>query len=145
MIRYCHNCRRITSGEAPMFCQFCGRTYDVKLCPRLHANPRTAQICSQCGSRELTSPQPRASFWLRPLLFLLTITPGLVLLAALIVFVPVFIQRLLADPNHLAGLMCVGLILGLAFYIWMHLPHFLRNGVKKLLLGRKKKSGGGHH
>jgi hypothetical protein len=61
-MKYCHHCGRLTSGE-PMFCQFCGRSYDVKLCPRLHANPRWAEVCSQCGSRELSTPQPKVSFW----------------------------------------------------------------------------------
>jgi hypothetical protein len=143
MIRYCHNCHRITTGERPLFCQFCGRTYDVKLCPRQHPNPRTAQICSQCGSHELSTPQPRLRLWLRPLLSLLTIAPGVLLIGGLILFIPLFIRRLLTDPGNLAGLMSVGLMLGFLLYLWMHLPHFLRNGVKKLF--RRKKSGGGHH
>ena len=31
----------------------------MKLCPRLHVNPRTAEACSQCGIRDLSIPQPR--------------------------------------------------------------------------------------
>lgn len=138
MIRYCHNCHRITTGETPLFCQFCGRTYDVKLCPRQHPNPRTAQICSQCGSHELSTPQPRPRLWLRPLLFLLTIGPGVLLIGGLILFIPLFIRRLLTDPGNLAGLMSVGLMFGFLLYLWMHLPHFLRNGVKRLFRRRNQ-------
>ena len=55
---YCYNCGHMTAGE-PLFCGKCGRTYDVKLCPRLHPNPRGAEVCARCGSRELSTPQPK--------------------------------------------------------------------------------------
>ena len=63
-MKYCYECGRVTAGE-PLFCQFCGRTYNVKLCPRLHVNPRFAEVCSQCGSRDLSTPQPKVSVWWR--------------------------------------------------------------------------------
>ncbi len=64
-MKYCYECGRITAGE-PLFCNFCGRSYNVKLCPRHHPNPRIAEVCSQCGSRELSTPQPKVSigWWL---------------------------------------------------------------------------------
>jgi hypothetical protein len=30
----------------------------VKFCPRLHPNPRGAEFCRRCGSRDLSLPQP---------------------------------------------------------------------------------------
>jgi hypothetical protein len=30
----------------------------VKFCPRLHPNPRGADFCRRCGSRDLSLPQP---------------------------------------------------------------------------------------
>src|SRR5271169_1531111 len=57
-MKYCYQCGRMTDGE-PLFCNFCGRSYDVKLCPRLHVNPRFADACSRCGSRDLSTPQPK--------------------------------------------------------------------------------------
>ena len=57
-MKYCYHCGHMTAGE-PLFCDHCGRSYDVKLCPRLHPNPRGAEVCSQCGSRELSTPQPK--------------------------------------------------------------------------------------
>ena len=68
-MKYCYECGRMTGGE-PRYCQFCGRTYDVKLCPRRHENPRFAEVCSQCGSRELSTPQPKVSPVWRVLEFL---------------------------------------------------------------------------
>src|SRR5580700_8399856 len=57
-MKYCYQCGHITAGE-PLYCNHCGRSYDVKLCPRHHQNPRGAEVCSQCGSRELSTPQPK--------------------------------------------------------------------------------------
>jgi RNA polymerase subunit RPABC4/transcription elongation factor Spt4 len=51
-MRYCRNCRKFTAGK-PAYCNFCGRSYSVKLCPRGHRNPRSADACAECGSREL--------------------------------------------------------------------------------------------
>ena len=48
-MRYCNQCHRITPGE-PLFCNLCGRSYDFKLCPHRHPNPRNAEVCSECGS-----------------------------------------------------------------------------------------------
>jgi hypothetical protein len=57
-------CGHTTGGE-PRFCNFCGRSYDMKLCPKLHVNPRLAEACSQCGTRDLSTPQPKVPLrWL---------------------------------------------------------------------------------
>ena len=32
----------MTAGE-PLFCNFCGRSYDLKLCPHRHPNPRNEE------------------------------------------------------------------------------------------------------
>ena len=85
-MKYCYECGRITAGE-PRFCQFCGRTYDVKLCPRRHENPRFAEVCSQCGSRDLSTPQPKVSFLWRVLEFLARVMVGLLIAYVLLSFV----------------------------------------------------------
>src|SRR5437588_5519156 len=81
-MKYCYECGRLTPGE-PLFCNFCGRSYDVKLCPRLHVTPRGTRAWSKCESRELSTPQPRVPFWATLLLFLLTLVPRLVLSVSL--------------------------------------------------------------
>ena len=80
--------------------------------------------------------QPRVPLLLRPLLFFATHIFGFLLLFALVVFVAVFIRKLFIDPNGLLPLMCIGLYLCLAFFIWMMLPNFLRNGIRRLF-GKK--------
>ena len=119
-MRYCHNCHRMTAGK-PLFCQRCGSSYDIKLCPRLHINPRAASVCSQCGSKELSSPQPKVPLLVRPAVFLLGFGPGFLLLILLCIWVVLFIRQLLRNPNGLLPLMLVALALGLALRGWMRI------------------------
>src|SRR5438552_18431561 len=78
-VKFCYHCGRVTVGE-PLFCNFCGRSYDVKLCPKLHANPRGTRVCSKCGSTELSTPQPRVPAWAIFLQFVFTVIGRLILI-----------------------------------------------------------------
>jgi len=132
MSRYCYNCNRITSGE-PLFCNFCGRSYSVKLCPRLHPNPRNAQICSQCGSHDLSTPQPKVPFWVPILEFLLRVIPGAALAIVSVVGVALFVLALLTRPALL--LSTVSLLIALAFlwWAWSRIPASFRRLIHRLL------------
>ncbi len=61
-MRYCQHCRRFNPGR-PTRCYFCGYTWRVRLCPRGHENPASAQYCGSCGSLDLTETAGRRS-WL---------------------------------------------------------------------------------
>jgi RNA polymerase subunit RPABC4/transcription elongation factor Spt4 len=124
-MRYCHNCHRITAGK-PLFCSNCGCTYRIKLCPRLHINPRAAQICSQCGSRDLSTPQPKVPFALRPFVFLLDAGPGVLILILLCIWMVFYIRQLINAPDNLLPLMLIALALGLSLYAWMRLNRWKR-------------------
>jgi RNA polymerase subunit RPABC4/transcription elongation factor Spt4 len=130
-MRYCNQCHRITPGE-PLFCNFCGRSYDLKLCPHRHPNPRSAEVCSQCGSRELSTPHPRVPIWLSALLALLSALPGVLLLAVTILFALGFLNALITSPQLMFQFMLVGLMLAFVWYVYMHLPHFLRRFLSRL-------------
>lgn len=135
-MKYCFQCGRLTSGE-PLFCNFCGSSFDVKLCPRLHPNPRVATVCSQCGSRELSSPQPRVSIWWRALAFLVRVVLGALLvwlsLALLVTTVKQFIQM----PVVQAGMIVIGILLTGLWFLWAMLPHWIRKVIRRSL-GRKE-------
>src|SRR6185312_5776092 len=103
-MRFCNNCKRLSPGKDP-FCSHCGSTYDVKLCPRQHINPRAAVLCSQCGSRELSTPQPKLPVVIR---LVRALHLGVLLLAALVIYAGFYTYRLLTDPNNLQSLMCLG-------------------------------------
>jgi RNA polymerase subunit RPABC4/transcription elongation factor Spt4 len=141
-MRYCNQCHKITPGE-PLFCNFCGRSYNFKLCPSRHPNPRSAEICSQCGSRDLSMPHPRVPLWLAPLLLILSALPGLVLIGVTLLFLIGFINALASSPQLLLQFMLVGLMLAFLWYLYMHLPSFLRRFLTRLF-SRSKRDDHGH-
>lgn len=115
----------MTLGD-PRFCNFCGRSYDQKLCPRLHVNPREAEVCSQCGSRDLTTPHPKLSLWSRCLLVLASTLPGIVLAFLSIAYLALYIYVLLARPALRLPVMLLGAVLGLLWLLYMELPWLVR-------------------
>jgi hypothetical protein len=60
-MKRCTACFRYALGDPP-YCNHCGRSYDVRLCPRGHENPRGASFCGACGSGDLSTPAPPAGF-----------------------------------------------------------------------------------
>jgi hypothetical protein len=127
-MKYCYECGRITAGE-PRFCQFCGRTYDVKLCPRRHENPRFAEVCSQCGSRELSTPQPKISSLWKVAEFLARVLVGL-----LIVYVVLsFVYGLVTTPQTGGALMALGLLICVLIALWSMLPDWFKRLVRRSL------------
>jgi len=131
-LKYCYNCDRVTIGD-PAFCNFCGRSYDVKLCPRLHVNPRGAFACSKCGSHELTTPQPRVPSWTKIVLFFLTLIPGILLSIFSIGLVLFFIHRFLFSPDMLMGLAGIDFILGTLWWGWSEIPLYYRKSIHRWL------------
>jgi hypothetical protein len=130
-MRYCYGCGRVTTGE-PLFCNTCGRSFNLKLCPRLHVNPRSAAVCSQCGSSDLSTPQPRVPWWSAPLLWLVTILPVAVLWVITAAFFLAFLYVLVSDQQLMMLFMLIGLLLGLVWYAYLQLPQVLRKGISKL-------------
>ena len=137
-MRYCHNCHKTTTGE-PLFCHSCGSTYDAKLCPARHINPRWATVCSQCGSRDLSTPAPRVPFWLAPLLLLASLLPGVVLLLLLVLVMVAIVNQILTNQQIQAQLLVIVLILALLWWLYLQLPHFIRNMFGSLWRKRKDK------
>lgn len=142
-MRYCNYCHRLTTGE-PLFCNFCGRSYDVKLCPARHINPRAATICSQCGSHDLSTPQPPISLATTLLLHSVRIFPGILLLLVTLVFFFGLISVLLHNVAVQGQALCAGLVLALLWWLYLHLPGFVRHGIQRFVRRGKASKGGGH-
>jgi RNA polymerase subunit RPABC4/transcription elongation factor Spt4 len=135
-MRYCNHCHRITTGE-PLFCNFCGRSYDFKLCPHRHPNPRSAEVCNQCGSREMSTPHPKVPFWMASLLTVLSVVPGVLLLLLSVMFLVGFLRVVLSSQQLMFEFMLIGLFIGFLWWLYMKLPRFLRRRLSKLI-GRGK-------
>jgi hypothetical protein len=132
-MKYCYQCGRMTSGE-PLFCTFCGCSYDVKLCPRMHTNPRYAEVCSQCGSREFSTPQPKVPFRWRAFSLLAKIVVGIFLLYASFAAV----VALLARPETQGALVGLGILVALLWWLWAELPDWIRKLVRRSLRRKER-------
>ena len=66
----------------------------MKLCPKLHMNPRTAEACSQCGTRDLSIPQPRVPILWHFLAVLAQALSGLLMLCISVPLLAVFLTDL---------------------------------------------------
>ncbi len=78
-----------------------------------------------CGSRDLSTPHEKLPFWFRILLFLSGILPGLALFVLSLIYIGYFLKRLVLAPSGLLIPMLLGLALGLAWFLWMHVPFLL--------------------
>ena len=129
-MNYCFNCGHVTPGE-PLFCNHCGRSYDVKLCPRMHPNPRSAEVCSKCGSRELSTPQPKVPAMWKLLAILVRLGLGLLLFYITLSF----LIALAKTTQVQEAVVCIGLLLVGLWILWSKLPDWfqdvIRNAVKR--------------
>lgn len=139
-MKFCFNCGRITPGE-PLFCSSCGRTYDIKLCQRMHPNPRRAEVCSRCGSREFSTPQPVRPFWGPILEFVLLAIPGFLLMLASLAAVVFFVMGVLSNPNELLTFLFMGFAIAVLWAMWSQIPQWFRRAMYSLLK-RKRDRGG---
>ena len=73
------------------------------------------------------------SFWPAALLAILSALPGLLLLAVTILFFLAFIYALINSPQLQFQFFMVGLMLAFLWYLYLHLPHFIRRLLSKLV------------
>jgi|SRR5579864_2077476 hypothetical protein len=131
-MKYCYSCGRETGGE-PLFCNFCARSYDVKLCPKFHVNPRFAEACSQCGSRELSIPHPKV-----PLSWQLSALLAYVLAGVFLTYISVplvfgFLKNLFSHSEVHKSLILRGLALVTLWTLWVILPDLFRRIIRRSL------------
>ena len=136
-MRYCSHCHQLTAND-PRFCAHCGRTYDVRLCPRLHVNARVAQVCTECGSRDLSQPQPPIS-WLRRLLLTgVALVPGALLLGGSVLLLIAFVQAVLTNAEVQGRLVGLLIVLGVLWFVYTRLPSPIRHLTGRLTRRRRR-------
>src|SRR5262249_47309720 len=112
-MRYCPNCKRL-NFRRPVICMYCGRTWNVRLCPRGHVNRFDANFCGQCGNTELTDTSGPSPIWIRTIKWI----SYLVALIAIIYFVPPLVGTVSRDLIRLLPLF----ILISIIFIWFLPP-----------------------
>jgi hypothetical protein len=133
-MKYCYQCGKMTAGEA-LYCGTCGRTYDVRLCPRAHVNPRGAEVCSKCGSRELSTPQPKIPMSLRLLALMVRLGLGLLLFYASLSLVIALIRA----PEVQRALVAFGALLAALWCLWSKLPDWFQNAIRSFWKNRSQR------
>lgn len=132
-MKFCVACGAITPGE-PHYCQKCGCTYDVKLCPRQHANPRGAEVCAQCGSKDMSKPQPRVPAILRLLAIMTRLVLGLLLFyATLALFI-----ALAREKQVQQFFVCSGILLAVLWGLWTKLPDWFQEAIRDFVTRRHR-------
>ncbi|MGD0904699.1 MAG: hypothetical protein ABR924_17320 [Terracidiphilus sp.] len=133
-MKYCYQCGKMTAGE-PLFCGTCGRSYDAKLCPRLHVNPRGVEVCSKCGSRELSTPQPRIPMSLRLLALLARLGLGLLLFYVSLSLVIALVRT----PEVQKAFVAFGVLLAALWWLWSKLPDWFQDVIRSFSKSRRQK------
>jgi hypothetical protein len=133
-MKYCYQCGKMTAGE-PLFCGTCGRSYDAKLCPRLHVNPRGVEVCSKCGSRELSTPQPRIPLSWRLLAILARLGLGLLLFYVSISLVIAIIRT----PEMQRVFVAFGMLLAALWWLWSKLPDWFQEAIRSFWKYRSRR------
>ncbi|MFL6388928.1 MAG: hypothetical protein ACJ71U_15710 [Terriglobales bacterium] len=136
-MKYCYECGRMTPGD-PLYCNYCGRSYDLKLCPRHHPNTRIAELCSQCGSRELSTPQPKVSIRWRILEWLTRMLVAALLTVLSAIFLFEFLIAVLQSSAGRGAVILLTVLLGLLWWLWTLLPDWFRKLVKRSFERRRR-------
>src|SRR3954452_25361740 len=117
-MKYCNFCKRLSAGE-PLFCEHCQHTYNVRLCPHRHENPRSAVYCGTCGSNDLSAPAPERSVLAAALIYTLPKFGALLLLlVSLYVFFGI-LDAILTNQQLSGQLVSVVLVLALAWWLYL--------------------------
>ena len=137
-MKYCYECGWTTAGE-PLFCNYCGRSYDVKLCPKLHVNPRLAEACSQCGTRDLSTPQPKVPVRWRILAFVAQFLSAVILsVFSYRSFLEIMGKIRSHSQLHYPDLILASLLI-LLWTLWSMLPDSFRRLIHRSISRRNKR------
>ncbi|MCK4351859.1 zinc ribbon domain-containing protein [candidate division WOR-3 bacterium] len=131
-MKYCPTCGRWNQGS-PVFCQYCGHTWNYRVCPRGHLNPPNARFCQECGSPDLSEPaEGRVPIFFRlikPLFWIFVISIGLLVFISFIKSVSNTTS--LSFQSFIPSLIPIGLLLLVIFLI----PGTIGRGIRRIIFG----------
>ena len=133
-MKYCYQCGKMTPGD-PLYCTSCGRTYDLKLCPRHHPNPRGVDVCAKCGSRDLSTPQPRIPMSIRLFALLVRLGLGLLLFYASLSLVIALFNSSQVRQFFVA----FGILMAILWGLWAKLPDWFQETIRSFWVQRSQR------
>ena len=87
----------------------------------------------------MSIPQERLPLWFVPLVFLAGMIPGIALLLISVLYVAYFLGHLVRDSSSLLVPMLWGLLLGLVWFFWIHVPFVLVRLLRTRRMRRERK------
>jgi Flp pilus assembly protein TadB len=99
----------------------------------MHPNPRRAEVCSRCGSRDFSTPQPLRPIWSPVLGLLLSAIPGFFLVLASVALVLFFLVTVLSNPSALLSFIFIGIALAILWGMWSQIPNWFRRAIYSFL------------
>jgi hypothetical protein len=83
-------------------------------------------------------PQPKLALWLRPLLFLLSLLPGLALLMLTTGYLLLYLYVWFTNSARLPAVFLLGLVISLLWLLYIELPPLMRHAVHRGMRRRNK-------
>ncbi|MFH1287148.1 MAG: zinc ribbon domain-containing protein [bacterium] len=104
-MKYCSHCKHLNLGR-PKYCQYCGHTFNVKICRKGHINLPNNLVCGECGSREMSEPAlPSRRIKMIRLAFLFVVVSILLIFAELIISLALLVLILWLGLNVFINLL----------------------------------------
>lgn len=94
-------------------------------------------MCSRCGSRDLSTPQPRISFWWKVVAFFLKVGVVLTGIALGLACLIALLQGLFSSPQLQAIVFGMGILTALLWWIWSEIPDWVKK-LARWFLKREK-------
>jgi hypothetical protein len=88
----------------------------------------------------MSTPHRKMAFWVKPLLYLLSLLPGVLLILLTVMVVVGMVQAVLTNQQILGQLLCMGLVLSILWLAYMQLPSALRKALGKVFHRKKRTS-----
>jgi len=99
-------------------------------------------VCSQCGSHDLSTPQPRMSFRTRMLVVLVMVGLGATLLLSSLLFIVEVLKAALSNSEVQLAIAGIAILLVLLWWLWLQLPLWLRKLLQRCFERKPRRRGG---
>ena len=104
----------------------------MKLCPKLHANPRFAEACSHCGIRDLSVPQPKVPLDFRLAAWLIQGFSGFFLSLVSIRLAILLVGEFRSHSENYETLIVI-VVLAVSWFLLALLPDCLRRTIHRTM------------
>jgi len=102
----------------------------------LHANPRFAEACSRCGSRDLSVPQPRVPFAFLLVAWLVQGFSGS-LLALVSIRFAILLAAAVRSHSEDYETLIIMFVLPVCWVLWALFPNLLRRAIRRVMMRRR--------